>query len=157
MCLQTVFLWNKDTCLVIAFFPCPLGSDLQKQAGRKGSLVNTEGLKGKLFNNSSKMQAIFDIWVNVHSIPCVSQMCAVRPRYKNRHPFTTAMDAVTCYTWCPHKRPTHDRLIKQGRREGSFWALGILQNSSSESLCTGKPSTAVSAYIYIHNYICVMT
>lgn len=91
--LQTVFLWNKGTCLVMAFFPCPFSSDLQKRAGRKGSLVNTEGLKGKVFNNSSKMQAIFDIWVNVHSVPCVSQMCALCPRYKNRHPFTTAMDA----------------------------------------------------------------
>jgi hypothetical protein len=132
MCLQTVFLWNKDTCLVMAFFSCPLSHDLQKQAGRKGSLVNTEGLKGKLFNNSSKMQAIFDIWVNVHSIPCASQMCAVRPRYKNRHPFTTATDNLTCYTWCPHKRPAPDRLINHGKGEGSFRALGILQNSSSE-------------------------
>lgn len=133
MCLQTVFLWNKDTCLVMAFFSCPLHSDLQKQAWRKGSLVNTEGLKGKLFNNSSKMQAIFDIWVNVHSVPCVSQMCAVCPRNKNRHPFTTGTDALTGYTWCPHKRPAApDRLINHGGGEGSFRALSILQNNSSE-------------------------
>ena len=74
ICLQTVFLWNKDTCPIMAFFSWPFSSDLQKQAGRKGSLVNTEGLKGKLFNNSSKTQAIFDIWVNVHYAPCAFQM-----------------------------------------------------------------------------------
>lgn len=66
----------------MTFFSCPFSSDLQKLAGRKGSLVNTEGLKGKLFNNSSKTQAIFDIWVNVHYAPCAFQMCAVPPGTK---------------------------------------------------------------------------
>lgn len=32
-------------------------SDLQEQAGRKGSLVNTKGLKGKLFNHTSPVLA----------------------------------------------------------------------------------------------------
>ena len=41
-----------------------------------------EGLKGKLFNNSSKTQAIFDIWVNVHYAPCAFQMCALCPQVK---------------------------------------------------------------------------
>lgn len=71
----------------------PLHRWFAETGWEKGALVNTEGLKGKLFNHSSKTQAIFDIWVNVHSVPCASQMCAVCPRYKNRHPFTTATDA----------------------------------------------------------------
>lgn len=90
-------LWNKDTCRIMAFFSCPFSSDLQKQAGRKGSLVNMEGLKGKLFNNSSKTQAIFDIWVNVHYVHVLSKCVQSAPRYKNRHPFTAALDAPTSH------------------------------------------------------------
>lgn len=85
----------------MTFFSCPFSSDLQKLTGRKGSLVNTEGLKGKLFNNSSKTQAIFDIWVNVHYAPCAFQMCAVAPGTKT--------DTHSRWLWMPltlHMVPT---------------------------------------------------
>lgn len=87
----------------MAFFSCPFSSDLQKQAGRKGSLVNMEGLKGKLFNNSSKTQAIFDIWVNVHYAPCAFQMCAECPQVQKQTPIHSSFGCPRRRTWCPHK------------------------------------------------------
>lgn len=82
MFFQIVFLLDKDTCLITTFYSqfFSLSSDLQKQAGRER--VNTKGLKGKLFNNSSKIQAIFDIWVNVHYVPYAFQMFATSTQIK---------------------------------------------------------------------------
>lgn len=121
----------------MTFFSCPFSSDLQKLAGRKGSLVNTEGLKGKLFNNSSKTQAIFDIWVNVHYAPCAFQMCAVPPRYKNRHPFTRALDAPDIAHRAHITASLTSSLTAAQRQEmlivgGRGWAAGILQNHSTK-------------------------
>lgn len=132
--LQTVFLWNKDTCPIMTFFSCPFSSDLQKLAGRKGSLVNTEGLKGKLFNNSSKMQAIFDIWVNVHYTPCAFQMCAVPPRTKT-HTHSPRLRMPLTLLTVPMEQQAPDRLINscpKRRAAHSGGAAGILQNTSTK-------------------------
>ena len=75
----------------------------RNRLGEKGSLVNMEGLKGKLFNNSSKTQAIFDIWVNVHYAPCAFQMCAECPQVQKQTPIHSGFRCPRHCTGCPHK------------------------------------------------------
>lgn len=59
--------------------PSPFQSDLQKDT--EGERENQQkGQMGKLFNNGSKMQAIFDICVHVHLVPDAFQMFAASRR-----------------------------------------------------------------------------
>lgn len=73
----------------------------------------------------------------------VLSKCVQRaPRYKNRHPFTTASDAPDIAHGA-HIKGAPDWLINKVWREELFIpeAAGILQNSSAKRLCSWENPT----------------
>lgn len=66
------------------------------------------------------MQAIFDIWVNVHYAPYAFQMFAPSTQIQKQIPIHIGLNCplLTCYTWYLHKRPTTDMVISESEREG---------------------------------------